>query len=88
MTIHPRSLISLAAAIMVFSAPALAIEPATPELPTAEPPAQVQMAVGLAPNADAKKLARPTPVKVLSSRRIGRFPGWGHDGFLVLGVGF
>jgi hypothetical protein len=53
MTIHRRPLISLAAAIIVFSAPALAAEPPTPELPTAElptaePPAQVQTAVGLA----------------------------------------
>ena len=63
MTIHRRPLISLAAAIIVFSAPALATEPPTPELPTAElptaePPAQVQTAVGLIPDVGVKKPAQ------------------------------
>ena len=93
MTIHRRPLISLAAAIIVFSAPALATEPPTPELPTAElptaePPAQVQTAVGLTPDVGVKRPARRAPAKV-SSRQIGRYSTHqGHAGFLVLGVGF
>ena len=89
-------LFAVAAAIIVFSAPALATEPPTPELPTAElptaePPAQVQTAVGLIPDVGVKKAARRSPAKVsvLSSRQIGRYPTHRvHEGFLVLGVGF
>ena len=78
-------LFAVAAAIIVFSAPALA----TPELPTAEPPGQVQTAVGLTPDVGVKKPARRAPAAVLSSRQIGRYPTHqGHAGFLVLGVGF
>ena len=96
MTIHRRPLISLAAAIIVFSAPALATEPPTPELPTAElptaePPAQVQTAVGLIPDVGVKKRAQRAPAKVavFSSRQIWRYPTHRvHEGFLVLGVGF
>jgi len=77
-------LFAVAAAIIVFSAPALA----TPELPTAEPPGQVQTAVSLTPDVGVKRPARRAPAKV-SSRQIGRYSTHqGHAGFLVLGVGF
>ena len=52
-------LFAVAAAIIVFSAPALATpELPTAELPTAEPPAQVQTAVGLIPDVGVKKPAQ------------------------------